>query len=137
MPLLHKSPILAGFSHIAAMLAGLLLLFFPVISGFEQITDSGNFSQQFQTNKTIFEALGPQGLFVIILPWVLSAVCIFSSIMAKAANNNHKTLILRWKSYSWAVSVIFVVFILISISSVGTFYIPSGLFAIASSFYNR
>ncbi len=137
MTLLHKSTILAGFSHIAAMLAGLLLLFFPVISGFEQITDSGNFSQQFQTNKTIFEALGPQGLFVIILPWFLSAVCIFSSIMAKAANNNHKTLILRWKSYSWAVSVIFVVFILISISSVGTFYIPSGLFAIASSFYNR
>ena len=137
MTLLHKSTILAGLSHITAMLAGLLLLFFPVISGFEKITDSGNFSQQFQTNKTIFEALGPQGLFVIILPWVLSAVCIFSSIMAKAANNNHKTLILRWKSYSWAVSVIFVVFILISISSVGTFYIPSGLFAIASSFYNR
>ena len=137
MTLLHKSTILAGLSHITAMLAGLLLLFFPVISEFEQIIDSGNFTQQIQTNKTIFEALGPQGLFVIILPWFLSAVCIFSSIMAKAANNNHKTLILRWKSYSWAVSVIFVVFILISISSVGTFYIPSGLFAIASSFYNR
>ncbi len=137
MTLLHKSTILAGFSHITAMLAGLLLIFFPVISEFEQITDSANFTQQFQTNKTIFEALGPQGLFVIILPWVLSGVCIFSSIMAKAANNNHKTLILRWKSYSWAVSIIFIVFILISISSVGTFYIPSGLFAIASSFYNR
>jgi hypothetical protein len=119
------------------MLAGLLLLFFPVISEFEQITDSGNFTQQLQTNKTIFEALGPQGLFVIILPWVLSGVCIFSSIMAKAASNDPKTLILRWKSYSWAVSVIFVVFILVSISSVGMFYIPSGLFAIASSFYNR
>ena len=137
MTLLHKSTILAGLSHITAMLAGLLLLFFPVISEFEQIIDSGNFTQQIQTNKTIFEALGPQGLFVIILPWVLSGVCIFSSIMAKAANNNQKTLILRWKSYSWAVSVIFVVFILISISSVGTFYIPSGLFAIASSFYNQ
>ena len=137
MTLLHKSTILAGLSHITAMLAGLLLLFFPVISEFEQITDSGNFTQQLQINKTIFEALGPQGLFVIILPWVLSGVCIFSSIMAKAASNDPKTLILRWKSYSWAVSVIFVVFILVSISSVGMFYIPSGLFAIASSFYNR
>jgi hypothetical protein len=137
MTLLNKSTILAGLSHITAMLAGLLLLFFPVTSEFEQITDSGNFTQQFQTNKTIFEALGPQGLFVIILPWVLSGVCIFSSIMAKVASNDPKTLILRWKSYSWAVSVIFVVFILVSISSVGMFYIPSGFFAIASSFYNR
>ena len=137
MTLLHKSTIFAGLSHVTAMLAGLLLIFFPVISEFEQITDSGNFTQQFQTNKTIFEALGAQGLFVIILPWVLSGICIFSSIMAKSASNRHKTLILRWKSYSWAVSVIFIVFILISISSVGTFYIPSGFFAIAASFSNR
>ena len=137
MTIFNKSTILAGSAHITAMLAGILLIFFPVVSDIDQITNSGNFTQQYQVNKTIFEALGPQGLFVIILPWALSGICLLSSVMAKSTSKNQRTLILRWKSYSWAMSAIFIVFIILSLSSVGKFYIPSGFLALASAFYNR
>jgi len=137
MTVFNKSTILAGGAHITAMLAGILLIFFPVVSDVHQITNSGNFNQQVQVNKTLFEALGSQGLFIIILPWMLSGICLLSSVMAKSTNSNQNTLVLRWKSYSWAMSFIFIVFIILSASSVGKFYIPSGLFALASAFYNR
>ena len=137
MTIFNKSTILAGGAHITAMLAGILLIFFPLVSDIDQITTSSNFTQQYQANKTIFEALGAQGLFVIILPWMLSGICLLSSVMAKSTNRSQRTLILRWKSYSWAMSVILIVFIILSITSVGKFYIPSGFLALASAFYNR
>ena len=120
MTLFNKSTILAGGAHITAMCAGILLIFFPLVSDIDQIANSSNFTQQYQVNKTIFEALGSQGLFVIILPWMLSGIWL-----------------LRWKSYSWAMSAIYIVFIVLSASSIGKFYIPSGLLALASAFYNR
>ena len=137
MTLFNKSTILAGGAHITAMCAGILLIFFPLVSDIDQIANSSNFTQQYQVNKTIFEALGSQCLFVIILPWMLSGICLLSSIMAKSTSRSQKTLLLRWKSYSWAMSAIFIVFIVLSASSIGKFYIPSGLLALASAFYNR
>ncbi len=137
MTLFNKSTILAGFAHITAMITGILLIFFPLISDVDQITKTANFTQQFQVNKTIFEAFGSQGLFVIILPWMLSGICLLSSFMAQSTSRSQRTLILRWKSYSWAMAAIFIIFIILSASSVGKFYIPSGFFALASAFYNR
>ena len=134
---LRLSTILSGLAHISTMAAAFILLFIPFYSGGETIDSRGGLTQISVSNVTLLEANGGGLLFVLIFPWLTTGVAVFSTIMGAPRNIEHSRVLWRWRSYSWAASVVLLAFVFLSFSTVGLFYIPALLLTISAAFFNR
>jgi hypothetical protein len=119
------------------MAAAFILLFIPFYSGGETIDSRGGLTQISVSNVTLLEANGGGLLFVLIFPWLTTGVAVFSTIMGAPRKMEQSRVLWRWRSYSWAASVVLLAFVFLSLSTVGLFYIPALLLTISAAFFNR
>ena len=128
---------IAGLSHLSSMVAGLVLMFVPLLSGTEVAETNSGFTQITVVKQTILETKNPNVLIMLTFPWIVTGIAVFSAIMADPRRGDQQTIRWRWKSYGWACTIVLTIFIVLSVASVGWFYVPALLLSVLSCALNK
>ena len=129
MKQLNRTIISAGTSHISTIIVASLLILFP--------TDG-----QLITKDTLVDVVIKDTILIIVFPWIVTGVALFSTIMAdpNKSDNNQNTnsmVIWRWRSYSWGAAIIMIIFSILSLETVGLYYLPTSILSIVTALLNK
>ena len=128
---------IAGLSHLSTMIAGLILLFIPLFHGTDVLTNDSDITQIVITKQTILETNNPNALIMLLFPWIITGIVMFTAIMSDPIKGEQQRIRWRWKSYGWACALVLIIFIALTISSVGWFYVPTLLLLIIYCIVNK
>ena len=126
---INRAIVLAGISHISTVVVGLVWILF--LANNNKI-DAGN-----------FVAISvEESMLIILFPWIVTAVALFSTVMAHPNRYRHNqnaqsTVIWRWRSYSWGAAVIMIIFVVLSFETTGWIYWPTLIFSAITALLNR
>jgi len=126
---INRTIVLAGISHISTVVVGLVWILFLANNN---KMDAGN-----------FVAISVEdSMLIILFPWIVTAVALFSTVMAHPNRYLHNqdtqsTVIWRWRSYSWGAAIIMIIFIVLSFETTGWIYWPTLIFSVMTALLNR
>jgi hypothetical protein len=119
------------------MIAGLTLLFIPLFDGTDVLNNDSGITQIVITKQTILETNNPNALIMLLFPWIITGIVMFTAIMSDPIKGEQQRIRWRWKSYGWACTLVLIIFIALTISSIGWFYVPTLLFLITYCIVNK
>ena len=134
---LRLSITLAGLVHLSTMITGLILLFVPLFNVTDMVDNNSGITQIVITKQTILETNNPNALIMILFPWIITGIVMFTAIMADPTKGELQRIRWRWKSYGWACTLVLIIFIALTISSIGWFYVPTLLLLITYCVVNK
>ena len=134
---LRLSITLAGLAHLSTMITGLILLFVPLFNVTDMVDNNSGITQIVITKQTILETNNPNALIMILFPWIITGIVMFTAIMSDPIKGELRRIRWRWKSYGWACTLVLIIFIALTISSIGWFYVPTLLLLITYCVVNK
>ena len=134
---LRSAITIAGLSHLSTMIAGLILLFIPLFDGTDVLNNDSGITQIVITKQTILETNNPNALIMLLFPWIITGIVMFTAIMSDPIKGEQQRIRWRWKSYGWACTLVLIIFITLTISSIGWLYVPTLLLLITYCIVNK